>query len=67
MSGQKKRQSPTPSKAQVEKWQITLADLQRHVYVHHKAGQTDTVWDAQIVALEAKIAGANLEVKTDGK
>ena len=66
-NGQTKQKSPTPSDEAVEKWKVQLADLQRRVYVHHKAGMTDTVWDAQIEQLEKQIAGANLEVITDGK
>lgn len=75
MSGQKKQKLPTPNNAAVEALEKKLADLQRRVYVQHKAGMIDTVWDAQIVQLEALIegakapkeAGAILEVETDGK
>ena len=67
MSGQKKQRSPTPSDEVVAQWETRLADLRRRVYIQHKAGMTDTVWDAQIIQLETLIAGANLEVITDGE
>ena len=67
MNGQKKLLSPMPSDAEVTAWKVTLADLQRRVKIQHKAGQFDTVWDAQIEQLEEQIAGANLEEQTDGK
>lgn len=67
MSGQKKQRSPTPSDETVAQWKTRLADLQRRAGVFHKAGMTDTAWDAQIIQLETLIAGANLEVITDGE
>ena len=67
MSGQKKRQSPMPSKAEVEKWKVRLADLQRRQQSFIDAGMTDTAWDKQIEELEVKIAGVKVEVIKDGK
>jgi len=65
-----------PNDAQVKKWKVELADLQRRAAIFHKAGVTDTAWDAQIKELEQLIAGAesvpeieagdDLEVITNG-
>ena len=76
MSGQKKQKLVTPDNEAVKQGELRLADLQRRVYVFHKAGFFDTVWDAQIIQLETLIDGAkspeavgvkdNLEVETDG-